>query len=185
VSLLVNDVVRTDTGLDGTIVSLTDDGLAAFVQATDNGKSVAVIRYRLGRLTMVKEAEGGAQCEVLQSRRSTMQPTVEELAYAVICLSSEDLPTDQVPQAVLDRLIELDVIHVEVDSAPVLTVYGRKTYRKMINGGDMPEFNRARRLAAPSATLSDESADDPLTKGAKCHSKSATSCEQSPGKKAR
>jgi hypothetical protein len=60
VPLKVTEAVRTDTGLDGTIVSLTDDGIAAFVQATENGKSDAVVRYRLDRLTKVEDATRGA-----------------------------------------------------------------------------------------------------------------------------
>jgi hypothetical protein len=69
-----------------------------------------------------------------------MTPTVEELAYAVICFSSEGPPTEEILHEVIERLIALDVIRVVVGSAPVLTTNGLKTYRNMIASGDVPEF---------------------------------------------
>jgi hypothetical protein len=69
-----------------------------------------------------------------------MTPTVEELAYAVLCLSGEGPSIEEIPHEVIERLIALDVIRVVVGSAPALTTNGLKTYRKMIAGGDVPEF---------------------------------------------
>jgi hypothetical protein len=60
VPLQVSDVVRTDMGLKGIVVSLTDDGLAAFIETVEIGRFATVDRYRLDRLTKVSEHEAGA-----------------------------------------------------------------------------------------------------------------------------
>jgi hypothetical protein len=53
--LQISDVVRTDMGLEGIVVSLTNDGLAAFVEYVEIGRYATVVRYRLDRLTKVEE----------------------------------------------------------------------------------------------------------------------------------
>ena len=57
--LQISDVVRTDMGLEGIVVSLTNDGLAAFVEYVEIGRYATVVRYRLDRLTKVSEQEAG------------------------------------------------------------------------------------------------------------------------------
>jgi hypothetical protein len=57
--LQVSDIVRPDTGLDGLIVSLTDDGIAAFIQTNEDGRHAAIVRYRLDRLTKVEDVLPG------------------------------------------------------------------------------------------------------------------------------
>ena len=57
--LQVSDVVRTDMGLEGTVVSLTDDGLGAFIETVEVGRYATVVRYRLDKLTKVSEQEAG------------------------------------------------------------------------------------------------------------------------------
>jgi hypothetical protein len=58
--LQISDAVRTDTGLTGTTVSFTDDGIAAFIESVEVGRYATVVRYRLDRLTKVAEKEAGA-----------------------------------------------------------------------------------------------------------------------------
>jgi hypothetical protein len=72
-----------------------------------------------------------------------MTPTVEDLAYAVYRLGSEEELAEGFRQDVLDKLVEFNMVRVEVDSAPTLTQYGRKTYNRIIGGrgDDIPEFN--------------------------------------------
>jgi hypothetical protein len=53
--LQINDFVRTDMGLEGIVVSLTDDGFAAFVESVEIGRYATVVRYRLDRLTKVED----------------------------------------------------------------------------------------------------------------------------------
>jgi hypothetical protein len=60
VTLQVSDAVRTDMDLEGIVVSLTDDGLSAFVEYVEIGRYATVVRYRLDRLTKVSEQEAGA-----------------------------------------------------------------------------------------------------------------------------
>jgi hypothetical protein len=60
VPLQVSDAVRTDMGLEGIVVSLTDDGLAAFIETVEIGRYATIVRYRLDRLTKVSEQEAGA-----------------------------------------------------------------------------------------------------------------------------
>jgi hypothetical protein len=60
VPLQISDVVRTDMGLEGIVVSLTNDGLAAFVEYVEIGRYATVVRCRLDRLTKVSEQEAGA-----------------------------------------------------------------------------------------------------------------------------
>jgi hypothetical protein len=59
VPLQVSDVVRTDMGLEGIVVSLSDDGLAAFIESVEVGRYATIVRYRLDRLTKVTEQEAG------------------------------------------------------------------------------------------------------------------------------
>ena len=47
----------------------------------------------------------------------------------------------RVPQDVLDKLAELGMVHLEVDSAPSLTEHGERTYIAMEAGDDIPEFD--------------------------------------------
>jgi hypothetical protein len=72
-----------------------------------------------------------------------MEPTPQDLAYAVYCLGSQEMPSEEIPQQVLDRLVEFNMVHVEVDSPPVLTEYGRKAYSRITsaNGSEIPEFS--------------------------------------------
>jgi hypothetical protein len=58
--------------------------------------------------------------------------TYEELSYAVFCLGTQRLPSENIPQSVLNRLAEIDMIRFESDSAPVLTDRGRLTFRKVM-----------------------------------------------------
>jgi hypothetical protein len=60
VPLQISDVVRTDMGLEGIVVSLTNDGLAAFVEYVEIGRYATVVRYHLDKLTKVSEQEAGA-----------------------------------------------------------------------------------------------------------------------------
>jgi hypothetical protein len=69
-----------------------------------------------------------------------MKPTSEELADVILTLGEEEELTGDVRQEVLDKLVEMGMIHVEMDSPPVLTEHGQKTYSKMIDGSDVPEL---------------------------------------------
>jgi hypothetical protein len=42
-------------GLEGIVVSLTGDGLSAFIESLGIGRYETVVRYRLDRLTKVEE----------------------------------------------------------------------------------------------------------------------------------
>ena len=57
--LQISDVVRTDMGLEGIVVSLTNDGLAAFVEYVEIGRYATVVRYHLDKLTKVSGQEAG------------------------------------------------------------------------------------------------------------------------------
>jgi hypothetical protein len=71
-----------------------------------------------------------------------MSPTVEELSYAIFCLGSGEPPTEHVPQAVLNRLAEFNMVRLSESSAPELTNYGWTTYEIIIRGeiAGIPEF---------------------------------------------
>jgi hypothetical protein len=69
--------------------------------------------------------------------------TYEELSYAVFCLGARRLPPEEIPQEVLDRLAEINMILNEGSLAPTLTTSGRLTYRKIMGRerADIPQFN--------------------------------------------
>ena len=71
-----------------------------------------------------------------------MSPTIEELSYAIFCLGGGEPPSEYIPQAVLNRLAEFNMVRLSESSAPELTNYGRTTYEKIIRGegDDIPEF---------------------------------------------
>jgi hypothetical protein len=58
--------------------------------------------------------------------------TYEELSYAVFCLGARGLPSEDIPQVVLNRLAEINMIRVESNSAPILTNRGRLAYYKIM-----------------------------------------------------
>jgi hypothetical protein len=70
-----------------------------------------------------------------------MTPTVEQLAAALYTIGDEEPLETEIPQDVLDKLAELGMVHLEVDSAPSLTEHGERTYIAMEAGDDIPEFD--------------------------------------------
>jgi hypothetical protein len=74
------------------------------------------------------------------TRCPDMTPTVEQLANAVYVIGDEEPLEREIPQEVLDKLAELGMVNLEVDSAPTLTEYGQRTYTAMEAGDDVPEF---------------------------------------------
>jgi hypothetical protein len=69
-----------------------------------------------------------------------MQPTVEQLAVAVCVIGNEEPLETEIPQDLFDKLAELGMVHLEVESAPILTQHGERTYTAMEAGDDVPEF---------------------------------------------
>ena len=61
-----------------------------------------------------------------------MTSTYEELSYAVFCLGTRKLPSEDIPQEVLSRLAEISMIRLESDCAPVLTDRGQAAYDKIM-----------------------------------------------------
>jgi hypothetical protein len=72
-----------------------------------------------------------------------MTPTVEQLAGAIYTIGDEEPLETEIPQAVLDKLAELGMVNLEVDSAPSLTEHGERSYVAMEAGADLPEFTYA------------------------------------------
>jgi Mn-dependent DtxR family transcriptional regulator len=70
-----------------------------------------------------------------------MTPTVEQLADAIYRISDEEPLETEIPQDVLDKLAELGMVNLEVDSAPTLTEHGERTYVAIEAGDDIPEFD--------------------------------------------
>jgi adenosine deaminase len=70
-----------------------------------------------------------------------MKPTYQELSYAIFQLATEEQQTDDIPQYVLDRLAELGMVHLEVDSSPQLTEQGKNAFTAMEAGDTVPEFH--------------------------------------------
>lgn len=72
-----------------------------------------------------------------------MTCTYEELSYAVFCLGTRRLPPEEIPQEVLDRLAEFNMIRNESSLAPTLTSSGRLAYRKIMGRErvDVSQFN--------------------------------------------
>jgi hypothetical protein len=69
--------------------------------------------------------------------------TYEELSYAVFCLGVRGVPSEDIPQEVLNRLAEFNMIRVENNSAPILTKHGRLAYCRIMGSERkyIPEFN--------------------------------------------
>jgi hypothetical protein len=70
-----------------------------------------------------------------------MQPTIEQLAGALYTIGNEEPLQTEIQQDVLDKLAELGMVHLEVDSPPTLTEHGERTYIAMEAGDDIPEFD--------------------------------------------
>ena len=70
-----------------------------------------------------------------------MKPTYQELSYAVFQLATEEQQTHDIPQYVLDRLAELGMVHLAVDSSPRLTEDGKRAFKAMEEGDTVPEFD--------------------------------------------
>lgn len=72
-----------------------------------------------------------------------MTSTYEELSYAVFCIGAQGLPSEDIPQKVLNRLAEFNMISVESNAPPMLTTSGRLAYRKIMGSErmDVPQFN--------------------------------------------
>jgi hypothetical protein len=77
---------------------------------------------------------------MLADKEQGMKPTYQELSYAVFQLATEEQQTDDIPQYVLDRLAELGMVHLEVDSSPQLTGQGKRAFTVMEDGDTVPEF---------------------------------------------
>ena len=69
-----------------------------------------------------------------------MKPTYQELSYAVFQLATEEQQTDDIPQYVLDRLAELGMVHLAIDSSPQLTEQGKRAFTVMEDGDTVPDF---------------------------------------------
>jgi hypothetical protein len=67
-------------------------------------------------------------------------PTIDQLVDAIVRLAVNELPTNGFRQDVLDRLVQLNLVHIEVDSAPTLTPNGEIAYIAIQAGEDVPEF---------------------------------------------
>jgi hypothetical protein len=70
-----------------------------------------------------------------------MSPTIEQLAGALYTIGNEEPLETEIPQDVLDKLAELGMVNLEVDSAPSLTEHGERTYIAIEAGDDIPEFD--------------------------------------------
>ena len=86
-----------------------------------------------------------------------MTSTYEELSYAVCCLGDQGLPSEDIPQKVLNRLAEFNMILVENNSAPVLTNRGQIAYYKIMGSERkyIPEFGveRSARVKIPPRSI--------------------------------
>jgi hypothetical protein len=71
-----------------------------------------------------------------------MQPTSVQLWDAIYHLGADDLAADNIPPAVIDKLIEFKMVEMSATSLPQLTPYGEKCYIEMESGDDVvPELN--------------------------------------------
>jgi hypothetical protein len=65
----------------------------------------------------------------------------DQLAEAIYRIGNEERLETEIPQAVLDKLAELGMVHLEVDSPPTLTEHGQRTSAAMETGDPVPEFD--------------------------------------------
>jgi hypothetical protein len=94
-----------------------------------------------------------------------MQPTIDQLAGAIYRISDEEPLETEIPQAVLDKLAEFGMVHLEVDSARhSLNMVSALTSRWKL-ATTYPNSTTTAKSDRPSATLSD---DGPATCRAGC-----------------
>jgi hypothetical protein len=57
VPLKVGDIVRTESGKKGKIITVNEDGLTAYVQIIGEATGAVAVLYRLDTLTKIGEAD--------------------------------------------------------------------------------------------------------------------------------
>jgi D-alanine-D-alanine ligase-like ATP-grasp enzyme len=67
-------------------------------------------------------------------------PSTDQLVDAIVRLAVNELPSSGLRQDVLDRLVQLNLVHIEVNSLPMLTPNGENAYVAIQAGEDVPEF---------------------------------------------